>query len=143
VFLLLSAIGITTYSSVRAGRASDVKEFGIFLKMGDTGGMLAGLSGVLIGIFGVLTAWEIGYRLTATWLILAYIVVATAVIVPVFTFKRWGERAAELMPEAEAKGEVLAEQRDLASGPRVRAAEAFLIGLVVFVLYVMIYKPGL
>ena len=90
------------------------------------GGMLAGGGTVLVSILGILTAWQQGWALTSTgWLLAAYVSVFVAIVVPPLTLKKYGDKAKALMSEAYQKGEVLAEQRRLVSGPQARAAELF------------------
>ncbi len=139
--ILLSGIGVANYASIRAGRTNDVREFGIYLKMGSTGGMLAPVALIAMAIFGVWAASEIGYSLTDGWLIAAYITVVVAMVVPGVTFARWGSEAEKLMPEALEKGEILPRQRELITGTRARITEAFMMALLIFILYDMVYKP--
>lgn len=141
VFLLLGALGMITYSSVMVARTADVQRFGIYLSIGATGGMISGAALVLAGICGFLSAWEIGWRLTEGWLIASYATTVVALLVPTFTFKRWGEQATALMPQALTEGRVLPEQKEIMTSPRYRATEAFMYGLLVFIAYVMVFKP--
>lgn len=141
VFLLLGALGMITYSSVMVAKTDDVQKFGIYLSIGTTGGMISGASLVLTGIFGFLAAWEIGWSLTEGWLIAAYVSAIVALIVPTVSFKRWGEQATKLMPQALNEGRILPEQKELMTSPKYRAVEAFMYGLLVFIAYVMVFKP--
>lgn len=141
VFLLLGALGMITYSSVMVARTEDIQKFGIYLSIGATGGMISGGALVLTGIFGFLSAWEAGWRLTEGWLIAAYATTIVALLVPTFTFKPWGERASALMPEALKEGRILPEQKELMTSTKYRAIEGFMYALLVFIAYVMVFKP--
>ncbi len=141
VFLLLGALGMITYSSVMVARTEEVEKFGIYLSIGNTGGMISGIALVFVGIFGFLSAWEIGWRLTEGWLIAAYASTIVALIVPSVTFKPWGEKATKLMEQAYKEGRVLPEQKEILTGTKYRATEAFMYGLLVFIAYVMVFKP--
>jgi uncharacterized membrane protein len=141
VFTLLGALGMITYSSVMVARTDDVQKFGIYLSIGSTGGMISGASLVLVGLFGFLAAWEIGWPLTEGWLIAAYITGTIALIVPTFTFKPWGEKATALMPQAMKEGRILPEQIEIMTGTKYRATEGFMYALLIFIAYVMVFKP--
>ncbi len=141
VFLLLGAIGMITYSSVMVARTDDVQKFGIYLSIGNTGGMISGISLIFVGLFGFLSAWEIGWELTSGWLIAAYITTIVAFVVPPLTFKRWGDRAAALMEQAYKEGRILEEQKQILTGPRYRAVEVFMYALLIFIAHVMVFKP--
>lgn len=141
VFLLLGALGLITYSSVMVARTDDVQKFEIYLGIGQAGGMISGVSLLLAGLFGFFAAWEIGHSLDEGWLIAAYITLAVAFLVPMFTFKRWGERAASLMEKAHEEGQILPEQKEIMTGTKYRAAEIFMYGLLIFVAYDMVFKP--
>lgn len=139
--LLLGGIGVTNYAMFRGHRTSDVREFGVYMKMAGTAGKLIPIPLIVMAIFGVFAAREIGYSLTAGWLIAAYITVAAALIVPGVTFARWGAQAEKLYPEALAKGEITPELKELTVGPKPRAVEAFMWGVLIFILFDMVYKP--
>ncbi len=141
VFLLLGALGMITYSSVMVARTDDVRNFGIYLSIGKSGGMFSGISVLLAGLFGFLTAWEIGYSLTEGWLTAAYVATGVAFIVPMITLKRWGDQAESLMDQALQEGRILPEQKAILTGTKHRATEAFMYGLLVFIAYVMVFKP--
>lgn len=141
VFLLLGALGMITYSSVMVARTDDVQKFGIYLAIGNTGGMFSGVSLLLAGLFGFLSAWEIGSSLTAGWLIAAYIATGVAFLVPMFTFKRWGDQAEKLMDRALQEGRVLPEQKKIMTGAKYRATEVLMYGLLIFIAYDMVFKP--
>ena len=64
-----------------------------------------------------------------------------ALITPLVTLKRYGDRAMVLMPQARERGEILREQIDLVSGPKARIAGHFLSGLLVFIIVLMVFKP--
>ncbi len=141
VALLLFTLGALTFASVRLRRTDDLNEFRIFMNLMMTGGMLAPIGLIGAGIFGVLAAWEIGFELTAGWLIAAYIASGVALVVPALTFKPWGEAADRLMEQATSEGRILDEQKELMTGTRYTAVELFMNGLLIFILFVMVYKP--
>ncbi len=141
VYLLLGALGMITYSSVMVAKTNDVQKFGIYLSMGRVGGMISGGSLVLVGVFGFLATWEFGWPLTQGWLIAAYITTGVALIVPTFTFKRWGEQADALMAQALKEGRILPEQKELMTGTKFRATEIFMYALLIFIAYDMVFKP--
>ena len=137
VFLLLGALGMITYSSVMVARTDDVQRFAIYVSIGSVGGMISGASLLLVGLFGFLSAWEIGWKLTSGWLIASYITTGVALVVPAVTFKPWGEKAEKLMPQAISEGRILPEQKEILTGMKYRATEAFMYGLLIFIAYVM------
>lgn len=141
VFVLLGSLGIIAYSSVMLAGTDDLQKFEVFLTVSKTGGMFASISTILVGVFGVLAAWKIGWSLTEGWLIAAYIALGVIVIVPLFTFKPWGERAEKLMDQAHQEGHVLPEQKKIMTGIRYRSFEYSLYGLLVFIAYLMVFKP--
>jgi uncharacterized membrane protein len=141
VFLLLGALGMITYSSVMSAKTDDVRKFEIYQAIGSTGGMLAGIMSLFVGVFGTLTAWKIGYSLDAGWLIAAYIATSIAFLLPLFTFKPWGERVEKMMDKALDEGRILPEQRAILNGARYRISEVFMYGLLVFIAYDMVFKP--
>lgn len=138
---LLSGIGVANYATIRGARTEDVKEFSIYLQMANRAGMMIPIALIAMGIFGVLAAWEIGYSLTDGWLIAAYITIVVALVVPGATFARWGAEADKLMPEALEKGEITPRIKELTVGPKARAVELFMFGLLIFILFDMVYKP--
>ncbi|MDA1280647.1 MAG: hypothetical protein O3B95_11540 [Chloroflexi bacterium] len=141
VFVLLGSLGMITYSSAMLARTEDVHKFEIYLTIGSTGGMISGLATLFTGVFGFLAAWEIGLSLTAGWLIAAYIATGAALLVPMFTLKPWGDQAGKLMDESIQAGHILPAQRALLSGPKFRAVEMFMYGLLIFIAFVMVFKP--
>ncbi|MCH7971688.1 MAG: DUF2269 family protein [Chloroflexi bacterium] len=141
VFVLLGSIGMIAYSSVMLARTDNLQKFEVYLTVSKTGGMIAGMSTILVGVFGVLAAWKIGWSLTEGWLIAAYIALGVTVIVPPFTFKPWGEKAEKLMDEAHQEGHILPEQKKIMTGIKWRAFEYSLYGLLVFIAYLMVFKP--
>lgn len=141
VFLLLGALGMITYSSVMVARTDDVNKFSIFVSIGSVGGMISGIALIFVGLFGFLAAWEIGWPLTSGWLIASYITTAVALVVPALTFKPWGDKVEKLMPQALKEGRILPEQKEILTGTKYRATEAFMYGLLVFIAYVMVFKP--
>jgi uncharacterized membrane protein len=141
VFLLLGALGMITYASVMVARTDDVQKFGIYLAIGNTGGMFSGVSLLLAGLFGFLSAWEIGLSLTEGWLIAAYITTGVAFLVPMFTLKRWGDQAEKLMDRALQEGRILPEQKEILTGIKYRVTEALMYGLLIFIAYDMVFKP--
>ena len=48
VFLLFGALGMITYSSVMISRTDEVQKFGIYVAIGGTGGMFAGIATALV-----------------------------------------------------------------------------------------------
>ncbi len=141
-FVLVSGVVLAAYAEVMAPRTRDLGQFEAYLKVGNFGGMLAGLGTVMASVFGILTAWQQNWPLTSTgWLSATYVVMIVAFITTLITLKRYGDRAVALMPEARAGGEVLPEQIDLVSGPKARFAGLFLWGLLVFVIVLMVFKP--
>jgi len=141
VFLLLGALGMITYSSVMISRTDDVLKFGIYVAIGGTGGMFAGIATLLVGVFGVLAAWKIGWSLTEGWLIAAYIATGAAFLMPIVTFKPWGDHVEKLMGQAYEEGRILPEQLEILTSIKYRVAEVFMYGLLVFIAYVMVFKP--
>ena len=122
-------------------RATNVHKFGIYMSIGKTGGMISGPTLIPVGLFGFLSAWEFGWSLTEGWLIASYISTVVALVVPALTFKRWGQQAGALMPQAIKEGRILPEQKEIMTGTKYRATEAFMYGLLVFIAYVMVFKP--
>jgi uncharacterized membrane protein len=100
VFLLMGALGMISYGSVMMSRTEDVQKFAIYWAIGGVGGFGAMIMTLFTGIFGVLTAWKIGYSLGAGWLVAAYIAIGIAFLMPLFTFKPWGEAVEKSMPQA-------------------------------------------
>ncbi|MFB3106230.1 MAG: DUF2269 family protein [Pseudomonadales bacterium] len=141
VFVLLGSVGMIAYSSVMLARTDDLQKFEVYLTVSNTGGMFAGISTILVGVFGVLAAWKIGWSLTEGWLIAAYIALGVTVIVPPFTFKPWGERAEKLMEQAHQEGHILPEQKKIMTGIRYRAFEYSFYVILVFIAYLMVFKP--
>ena len=141
VFILMGALGMITISSVMMSRTDDVQKFGVYWAVGGVGGFAAVIATLFVGVFGVLAAWEIGWSLTEGWLIAAYIATAIAFLMPLFTFKPWGERVEKLMPQALEEGRILPEQLEVIHSTKYRAAEIFMYALLVFIAYVMVFKP--
>ncbi len=142
VALLLFAVGAINFSSVMLHRTSSIHEFGVYLSLSKTAGMITPIATILLTIFGIWAAEEIGFPLDQAWLIAAYVTTAAAIVVPVLTLKRWGEAAGKLMPQAMSEGRILDEQKALVTGPRHLAVDLFMNGLLVFILYDMVYKPS-
>lgn len=141
VALLLFAVGVLNFSSVMVRRTTDVHEFRVYLNLSKTAGMLTPIALIALALFGVWAASEIGFSMTDGWLIAAYVTSGIALIVPGVTLKRWGEAAEKLMPEAISQGRILDEQKALVAGPKSRAVDLFMNGLLIFILYDMVYKP--
>jgi uncharacterized membrane protein len=141
VFILLGALGMITYSSVMIPRTNDVLVFKVYVGVGAAGGMVAALMTLFVGGFGALTAWKIGYSLDSGWLIAAYIATTAAFIVPALTFKPWGEKVEKLMGQAVEEDRILPEQLEILTGTKHRIVEVFMYLLLVFIAYVMVFKP--
>ena len=104
-FVLVSGIVLAAYAEVMAPRTRDLGQFEAYLKVGNFGGMLAGLGTVMASVFGILTAWQQNWPLTSTgWLSATYVVMNATTITTLITLKRYGDRAVALMPEARAGG---------------------------------------
>ena len=141
-FVLVTGVVMAEYAELMARRTNDLPQFEVYLKLGNFGGMLAGSGTLLTSVFGILTAWQQNWPLATTgWLTATYIVVFIALITPLITLKRYGDRATALMPEARERGAILPEQIDLVSGPKARIAGHFLSGLLIFVIVLMVFKP--
>ena len=141
VFLLLGALGMITYSSVMISRTDDVQKFGTYVAIGGTGGMFAGIATALVGVFGVLAAWKIGWSLTEGWLIAAYIATGVAFLMPIVAFKPGGDHVEKLMDQAYEEGRIIPEQLEILTSIKYRVAEVIMYGLLVFIAYVMVFKP--
>ena len=141
VFFLLAALGMATYSSVMMARTDDIQKFALYFAIGSTGGMIAAITTILTGVFGVLAAWEIGWPLTSGWLIAAYISIGFAFAIPVAVFKPASDKVEALMPRALEEGRVLPEQRAIFEAPLYRGFELGMYALLVFIAYVMVFKP--
>ena len=141
VFLLMGALGMITYGSVMMSRTDDVQKFSVYWAIGGVGGFGAMIMTLLVGIFGVLTAWKLGYSLDAGWLVAAYVATGIAFVMPILTFKPWGESVEKLMPQALEEGRILPEQLAVIHSKKYRFAEIFMYALLVFIAYVMVFKP--
>ena len=141
-FLLVSGIALAVYGGQRATRTKDVDQFEMHLNTAKTGGIIATVSTVIVSVLGVLTAWRLHLPLTSTgWLIASYITVFAAVALPNMIEARNGIKAMNLMPQAREKGEVLPEQIHLIDGPIPRLAGLVNLGLLIFILVLMVFKP--
>ena len=141
VFVLLGSIGMIAYSSAMLARTDELQKFEVYLTVSNTGGMFAGISTIFVGVFGVLAAWKIGWSLTEGWLIAAYIALGVTLIVPPFTFKPWGAQAEKLMGQAYEEGHILPEQKKIMTGTKYRAFEYSFYVILVFIAYLMVFKP--
>jgi uncharacterized membrane protein len=141
-FVLVTGVSFIQYGHARAIRSQDVRAFGFYLSLVKSGGMMTGLGVVLAGTFGILTAWQQKWPLTDTgWLNAAYAVTIVATILPQFTLKRWGQQAGKMMPQAMQQGKVLPEQLAVLTSPKYRAVDLFMLGLLVFIVVLMVFKP--
>ena len=141
-FVMMGGIFLSQYAIVQARRTTEPSIFATFLKMSAFGGMLGAIGLVSVSVLGVLTAWQQDLSLTATgWLNAAYATVIVALVIPPLTFARWEKRAVALMPEAEAQGEVLPEQKRLVGGPQYRVVNSVMSALLVWMLVLMVFKP--
>ena len=141
VALLLSAIGVTNFASIKLRRTDDVREFGLYLNMGKTVGIIVPIAAIAASIFGVAAAQQIGYSLTAGWLIAAYVLIVLALVIPGMTLVRWSKAAEGLMPQALAEGRILDGQKAAVLSTRFVAVEFFLNVLLVLFLADMVFKP--
>ena len=130
-----------TYSSVMIARADNLHNFRIYFSIGTTGGNIFGASLVLAGTLGFLTAWKIGWPLTSGWLIAAYTTTTVLILIPPFTFVRWEGKVKNLMAQAIEEDRLLPEQKAIMTGVKYRATAAIMYGLLVFIAYVMVFKP--
>ena len=141
-FVMVGGISISEYAMVQARRTTEPATFGAFVRMSAAGGIVSGVSLIVVSVLGVLTAWQQHIPLTSTgWLNAAYATVIVATILPMATFARWGKKAEGLVPEALEKGAVLPEQKQLISGTRYHLVNGLMILLLVWVVYIMVFKP--
>jgi hypothetical protein len=52
-----------------------------------------------------------------------------------------GEQVEALMPQALREGRILPEQKVILTGRKYRVTEAVMYGLLIFIAYVMVFKP--
>lgn len=107
--LLLFAVGTLNFSAVMMRRSTDINEFGVYLRLSKTAGLMTPIATLFVAVFGIRAAEEIGFPLDERWLIASYVATAVAVLVPVATLKPWGQAAASLMPRAMLEGRILDE----------------------------------
>ena len=60
---------------------------------------------------------------------------------PIVTFKPWGDHVEKLMDRAYEEGRILPEQLEILTSIKYRVAEVIMYGLLVFIAYVMVFKP--
>lgn len=92
------------------------------------------------GLFGLLTALAFGYNLLAPWLVIAYVLFATAT----FTGIRWAAPTSErivALAEAAPPGPIPAPIRELFESRRAVAVTVFDLGLVIVLVFDMVVKP--
>jgi uncharacterized membrane protein len=141
-FLLVTGVGLIQYGHARAMRTQDPREFGLFLSMTRSGGMITGIAVIVVGILGILTAWQQKWLLTDTlWLNISYALTIVGTILPPLTLKRWGEAAGKLMPQAIQQGKVLPEQRALIGSVKYRGVDLLMNALLIAIIIVMVFKP--
>lgn len=140
IALLLMGVGVLDYASIKLHKTTDIKEFGVYMLMGKTAGMMTPVAAIAAGLIGIGAASQLGYSLTDGWLIAAYIGLAAALIVPPLTLKKWGQAAGKMMPQAMAAGKILPEQRELMTGKKHLAVEVFMNALLIF-FFDMVFKP--
>ena len=141
-FMLVTGIGLIQYGQARARKTQDPGEFGLYLSMTKSGGMITGIAVIIVGILGILTAWQQKLALTeTTWLNLSYAITIVATVTPPLTLKKWGEAAGKLMPQAIQQGRVLPEQTALLSSMRYRGVDLFMNVLLITIIVLMVFKP--
>jgi hypothetical protein len=104
---------------------------------------MAAVALFLAGIaFGFLTAITGGFDLTASWLILAYVLVAAIVVEGLVFSGPWFTRIREAASQADRTA-AAAEVQRLIRNPKHLAALANVNLLFVAIIYVMVVKPTL
>ena len=141
-FLYVGAVALAVYGQQRAVRSRSPQVFEIYLRTAAFGGMMAGVGIVLASVFGVLTAWQQGWPLTSTgWLLGAYISVFVMLFLGIFVQRRNTNKALALLPQAQETGQVLPEQFRLIDGLAARLTNLLSMGLLVFVIVLMVFRP--
>jgi uncharacterized membrane protein len=141
-FIMMGGIFLSQYGIVNARKTTEPGTFATYLKMSAAGGKMSMIGLVAVSVLGVFTAWQQDLDLTATgWLNASYATAILALIIPYLTFVRWEKQAAQLMPEALAKGEVLPEQHRLVGGPQYRGINIVMTVLIIWMLVLMAFKP--
>jgi uncharacterized membrane protein len=141
-FMTMGGVSISQYAIVNARKTNAPGTFQTYLKMSAAGGMMTMIGLVSVSVLGVLTAWQQDLSLTSTgWLNATYGTVILLMVIPMLTFVRWEKQAAGLMDQAEENGEVLPEQHALVGGPQYRITNIVMTALIIWTLYLMVFKP--
>jgi hypothetical protein len=141
-FAMAGGIAISLYAIFQARQTAEPATFEIYSRMNGLGGMITAGGFVVASVLGVLTAWQMHIPLTSTgWLNAAYATVAIMAFVSSLTFARWQKRTDSLTAEAREKGAVLPEQKRLIAGSRTGITWLFMMIMLVWLLYVMVFKP--
>jgi uncharacterized membrane protein len=123
---MVSGIVLALVTWFKARATDQPAAFGLYMKLGALGGMMSGMSLLVVAGLGILTAWRMGIPLSESWLMAAYGISVIAFVLPPLTLKKWGMAAGKLMPQAMQEGKVLPEQRALVFGPRYVGVNLFM-----------------
>ena len=104
----------------------------------DTAALVLFVAGI---VFGFLTAITGGFDLTASWLILAYVIVVAIFVDSYLLTGRWYNRIKEAANRPDA-GEAAEEVRRLIGTPRHIAALGISTALWAGIIFVMVVKPS-
>ncbi len=127
----------------RAAKETNVHTAQTLVRMGSFAGQwLITPPLILVGIFGVLAAQDLGYSLTDTgWLNAAYAATAVGLVLGITVMGDHGRKAQRLVDRDVESGEKSDELQAVLTAPLPRIVGSGLHGLVIYVVVLMVFKP--
>lgn len=143
ILAMFSAVGVSTGTEFvlhRVANSGDVRAIKIAFGAGKLTGMLTPILFVIGMLFGLLAAWTGSWNFLAPWLIIAYVLFATALVLGVKIVGPWNQKVgkAAAMNQGETPS---AELQALLHDKRALQAMYATYALIVLLVFDMIIKP--
>ena len=143
---LLAGVGASAVVGIKAEeKSTSVEAIAVPTHLGRVAEYIIIPSAILLGIFGVLTAWQEHRPLTGGagnwWLVVAYFALGAAVLIGLTVMLPHSAKAEKVAAEAAAKGQKTPELQKVLSSPVPKIAGNFLTLLIIFFLVLMVFKP--